>query len=145
MEEGNFGDVRSVGEGVIERRANFGPGYRIYFAWDGSDLVILIGGGDKSDQRNDIIRARERWRDQDTESAREFMMPLSEDWKIGARRMIRRDPELRAGTVQDVLELLASDDDEDQRVARRMARGLLELEFETDAELLELLKQPISA
>ena len=72
-------------------------------------------------------------------------MPLSEDWKIGARRMIQRDPELRAGTVEDVLELLASDDDEDQRVARRMARGLLELEFETDAELLELLKQPISA
>ena len=82
---------------------------------------------------------------QDTEGAREIMMPLSEDWKIGARRMIRRDPELRAGTAEDVLELLASDDDEDQRVARRMARGLLELEFETDAELLELLKQPISA
>ncbi len=63
MAEGNLGDVRSVGEGIIERRADFGPGYRVYFAWDGPTLVILLGGGNKSGQRYDIIRARERWRD----------------------------------------------------------------------------------
>jgi putative addiction module killer protein len=63
MEEGNFGDFRSVGEGVMERRVNFGPGYRIYYAWDGPMLVILLGGGDKSDQRNDIDRSKSRWRD----------------------------------------------------------------------------------
>lgn len=73
------------------------------------------------------------------------MGATSVDWKVGARERIRRDPELRALTIQDVLELLATGEDEDQRVARRIARGLLELEFETDAELLELLKQPISA
>ena len=73
------------------------------------------------------------------------MGPTSVDWKVGARERIRRDPELRALTIQDVQELLASGEDEDQRVARRIARGLLELEFETDAQLLELLKQPISA
>ncbi len=61
MEEGNLGDVRSVGEGVIERRADFGPGYRIYFAWDGPMLIILLGGGDKSSQRSDIDIAKERW------------------------------------------------------------------------------------
>ena len=72
-------------------------------------------------------------------------MPLSEDWKIGARRMIKRDPELHAETVKGILELLTTENYEDQRVARRMARGLLEQEFETDAELPELLKQPISA
>ena len=63
MEEGNLGDVRSVGEGVVERRADFGPGYRIYFAWDGPTLIILLGGGDKSSQRNDIARAKGRWRE----------------------------------------------------------------------------------
>ena len=69
MEAGNLGDVRSVGDGVIERRIDLGPGYRIYFAWDGSTLIILLGGGDKSDQRNDIIRARERWLDYRTRKA----------------------------------------------------------------------------
>ena len=61
MEEGNLGDVRGVGEGVLERRVDFGPGYRIYFGWDGPRLIILLGGGDKSTQRSDIDRARERW------------------------------------------------------------------------------------
>ena len=73
------------------------------------------------------------------------MGATSVDWKVGARERIRRDPELRALTIQDVQELLGTGDDEDLRVARRMASGLLELEFETDAELLELLRQPVSA
>ena len=72
-------------------------------------------------------------------------MPLSEDWKIAERRALKRDPEYFALTVEGVKELLATDNDEDRRVALNIARGLLELEFETDAELLELLKQPISA
>ena len=63
MSDGNLGDTRGVGEGVIERRVHFGPGYRIYFAWDGPTLVILLGGGDKSDQRNDIAASKVRWRD----------------------------------------------------------------------------------
>ena len=59
--------------------------------------------------------------------------------------MLKKDPEFRIETEKDIRELLTTGNDEDQRVARRMARGLLELEFETDAELLQLLKQPISA
>lgn len=72
-------------------------------------------------------------------------MPRSEDWKVRARERIRRDPELRTLTMQDVQELLSTGDEEDRRVAHTLARGLLELEFETDAELLEQLRQPISA
>ena len=73
------------------------------------------------------------------------MGPTSVDWKVGARERIRRDPELRALTIQDVQELLSTGDEEDRRVAHTLASGLLELEFETDAELLEQLRQPISA
>lgn len=60
---GNFGDSRPVGEGVMEARIDFGPGYRVYFGRDGEVLVILLCGGDKSTQERDIRRAKEYWRD----------------------------------------------------------------------------------
>ena len=72
-------------------------------------------------------------------------MPLSEDWKIAERRAINRDPELRAETIKGIRELLATGDDEDHRVAYSLARGLLELEFDTDAELLSQLRESVSA
>jgi predicted metal-dependent RNase len=72
-------------------------------------------------------------------------MPRSIDWKIGERRRINRDPEYRTLTIEGVRELLATRDEEDRRVAHSIARGLLELEFDTDVELLEQLQQPISA
>ena len=59
--------------------------------------------------------------------------------------MIKSSPELRLETTKGIHELLATGDDEDRQVAYTIARGLLELEFETDAELLELLKEPVSA
>jgi putative addiction module killer protein len=61
MEAGNLGDHKSVGQGVIERRVNFGPGYRIYFGRDGDTLVVLVGGGTKSRQNADIRNAQESW------------------------------------------------------------------------------------
>ena len=63
IELGNLGDVKAVGSGVSERRIDFGPGYRVYFGKDGDKLIILLGGGTKSRQNNDIKKAQERWAD----------------------------------------------------------------------------------
>ncbi|MFP5276050.1 MAG: type II toxin-antitoxin system RelE/ParE family toxin [Acidobacteriota bacterium] len=63
LETGNLSSVKSVGAGVQELRINFGPGYRLYFGWDGEQLVILLVGGDKRRQQIDIQRAKELWQE----------------------------------------------------------------------------------
>jgi putative addiction module killer protein len=55
---GNFGDVKQVGEGVGELRVDYGPGYRVYFARHGAQLIVLLCGGDKSSQVSDIKSAK---------------------------------------------------------------------------------------
>lgn len=59
---GNFGDHKSVGAGVFELRIPKGPGLRVYYGLRGSELVILIGGGNKSTQKKDIEKAKILWR-----------------------------------------------------------------------------------
>ena len=54
---GNLGDVKPVGEGVFEMREFFGPGGRMYFVQQGSVLIVMLGGGDKSTQSGDIAAA----------------------------------------------------------------------------------------
>ena len=61
--DGNTSNVKPIGEGAAELRIDRGPGYRIYFGWDGKVLVILLGGGTKRRQSNDIEAALRRWRD----------------------------------------------------------------------------------
>jgi putative addiction module killer protein len=61
--QGNLSNVKGVGEGVLEYRINFGPGYRVYFGRDGNDLVILLTGGTKKRQQRDITMAIEFWTD----------------------------------------------------------------------------------
>ncbi len=56
---GNPGDVKPVGEGVSELRIDYGPGYRVYFIQRGQTLVILLAGGDKHTQHQDIKTAEE--------------------------------------------------------------------------------------
>jgi putative addiction module killer protein len=58
---GNLGDCHGVGEGVLELRIDYGPGYRVYFGQVGSTIVLLLCGGDKSTQANDIERAKHYW------------------------------------------------------------------------------------
>ncbi len=54
---GNPGDVRPVGEGVSELRIDYGPGYRVYFKRQGRTVVVLLAGGGKGSQRDDVETA----------------------------------------------------------------------------------------
>lgn len=58
---GNFGDHKSVGGGVFELRITLGPGLRVYYGLHGKEVVVLVGGGDKSSQARDIRRAQQLW------------------------------------------------------------------------------------
>lgn len=59
----NFGDSKSVGDGVSELRLDFGPGYRLYYTRRGLEVVLLLVGGDKSTQAKDISKAKEMVKD----------------------------------------------------------------------------------
>ena len=63
LEDGNLGDVKPVGEGVLELRVPVGAGHRVYCARHGNRLVVLLCGGDKSTQTNDIELAKQYWHD----------------------------------------------------------------------------------
>jgi putative addiction module killer protein len=63
MTQGHLSNVKAVGEGVLEYKIHFGPGYRIYFGRHGNELVILLAGGTKKHQFNDIQMAKTRWND----------------------------------------------------------------------------------
>jgi putative addiction module killer protein len=60
---GNLGDVEPVGEGVLELRIDWGPGYRVYFSRAGKVIVLLLCGGDKKTQQKDIKRAKAYFKD----------------------------------------------------------------------------------
>ena len=60
---GNLGDIETVGEGVLELRIDWGPGYRVYFCRLGQAMVLLLCGGDKRTQQKDIKRAKEYFED----------------------------------------------------------------------------------
>lgn len=63
VELGTLGNCKTVGEGVYEMKIDYGPGYRLYFAFAGTQLVLLLCGGDKSTQKADIKQAHKYWRD----------------------------------------------------------------------------------
>lgn len=63
VKRGTLGDCKPVGEGVSELRIFYGPGYRIYFGQVTTDQPLLLCGGDKSTQVQDIIKAKQHWQD----------------------------------------------------------------------------------
>ncbi|WP_090183317.1 MULTISPECIES: type II toxin-antitoxin system RelE/ParE family toxin [unclassified Duganella] len=60
---GNFGDIASAGQGIMELRIHKGPGYRVYYGLEGDAIIILLAGGDKKSQASDVQRARRYWKD----------------------------------------------------------------------------------
>jgi putative addiction module killer protein len=63
LKAGLFGDWKSVGGGICELRIDHGPGYRVYYAQEGNTLILLLCGGDKDTQANDIEKAHAYWKD----------------------------------------------------------------------------------
>ena len=61
LEQGNSSNSKSLGGGVYEIKINFGPGYRVYYGWDGRTIVILIAGGTKKGQSTDVKKAKGNW------------------------------------------------------------------------------------
>jgi putative addiction module killer protein len=56
---GNLGDIKPLGEGIFEMREHFGSGWRMYYVQRGSVLIVMLGGGNKSSQADDIIKAKQ--------------------------------------------------------------------------------------
>ncbi len=67
---GNLGDVEVAGEGVLELRIDWGPGYRVYFSRLGQVIILLLCGGDKRTQQKDIERAKAYFKDYKARSAK---------------------------------------------------------------------------
>jgi len=59
LAKGNPGDVKPAGEGISELRIHYGPGYRVYYKDTGREIIILLCGGDKRTQQEDIAEAKE--------------------------------------------------------------------------------------
>jgi putative addiction module killer protein len=57
LSAGNFGECKSLSAGLFELRIDWGPGYRVYYAFDGRTCVLLLCGGDERKQSSDIKRA----------------------------------------------------------------------------------------
>jgi len=63
LEQGNFGDHKYLKNGISELRIDVGPGYRVYYAMDGTQIILLLCGGDKSTQNTDIEKACAYWKE----------------------------------------------------------------------------------
>lgn len=67
LELGNFGDCKSLGNGIHELRITEGQAYRVYFGQKDKEVILLLCGGDKSTQHTDIKLAKQYWRNYNAE------------------------------------------------------------------------------
>jgi putative addiction module killer protein len=71
VQQGNYGDVEPIGEGLSELRLFFGPGYRVYFGEEVGNIVVILCGGDKDSQDSDIETAKAYWQEYQTNAKTE--------------------------------------------------------------------------
>jgi putative addiction module killer protein len=69
-ENGSFGDHHFCADGVWEMRIHCGPGYRLYYAQEGSTVYLLLIGGDKQSQDRDIEKAKDLWKSYSKEGSK---------------------------------------------------------------------------
>ena len=77
MEGGNFGDHKSVGNGLYERRLDYGPGYRIYYITEGDELIIIFAGSEKKDQQGQIDASKGYLEDYNKRKSKELVSDKS--------------------------------------------------------------------
>ena len=71
LSRGNPGDMKPIGEGCSEMRIDYGPGYRVYYKDTGQEIIIILCGGDKSTQQEDIDRAKRLAREEEEKDENE--------------------------------------------------------------------------
>jgi len=107
LEQGNVSRVEGVGGGVFEYKIHFGPGYRIYFGKDGERLVILLGGGSKKRQGDDIAAAQACWRDyKRRETSAGDSMALTREFRATLLERARHDAEFRQAMLKEGIDAM---------------------------------------
>jgi hypothetical protein len=110
---------RSV-NGILEYRVDFGSGYRIYFGRDGERLVVLLAGGTKKRQQEDIRRAKANWQDDRNRKTQEKnTMALTKDFRETIRERARQEPKFRQALLREAIELMLSGDEKTGRAILR--------------------------
>ena len=113
LEQGNVSNVKTVGEGVLEYRIDWGPGYRVYFGRDGDVLVILLTGGTKQRQQNDIEAAKEVGGLQAATTTGKIMeadMALTKSFKELVQRRVADDFEFADALLREGIDTMLTGD-----------------------------------
>ena len=117
--DGNLSNVKAVGNGVLECKIDFGPGYRIYFGRDGDRLIVLLAGGTKKRQQEDIRQAKANWEDYRNRKTWENTMALTKDFRETIRERAQQEPQFRKALLREAIELMLSGDEKTGRAILR--------------------------
>jgi putative addiction module killer protein len=126
LERGNTSLVKAIGSGVNELRLDFGPGYRLYFGWDGPVLVILLGGGTKKRQQDDIAAAQALWQTYRASVPGEMTMALTKSFNATVKSKLHTSEGFRRALLREALNAMISGDLETGKsVLRKYINGTI--------------------